>query len=63
MSNANILMVFEIMITTQCYSFVVDILFPMFLAMIEIFLLFITILLMEVAGMMLMEALSLGSSQ
>ena len=24
MSNANILMVFEIIITTQCYSFVVD---------------------------------------
>ena len=56
-------MVFEIITTTQCYSFVVDIHFPMFLAMIEIFLLFITILLMEVGGMMLMEALSLGSSQ
>ena len=63
MSNANILMVFEIIITSKCYSFVVDIHFPMFLAMIEIFLLFITILLMEVGGMMLMEALSLGSSQ
>ena len=61
MSNANILMVFEIIITCKCYSFVVDIHFPMFLAMIEI--LFITILLMEVGGMMLMEALSLGSSQ
>ena len=61
MSNANILMVFEIIITSKCYSFVVDIHFPMFLAMIEI--LFITILLMEVGGMMLMEALSLGSSQ